>query len=480
MQVEEKIEYPFEYQILAAGFRIPGAIERFSKELKPEYVGFIHGLTGIYEIFKNQISYHKNIDTDLIDPIGFKSWLQDETDIVDALGGPTGLDKFMNELMLIELSDVDSMIKLTDFRANKRLQLDKLQELKQIISNKAQTSNKELEKISSLTKQIQDLESDLGYDPLASVRTANHISNDIDELWDIPPFLPTQYPALNKAMGYSADKGGFMRGAVTTIVALSGLGKSTLSRCLCNHWLDTGYTVLFINFEEAKPHWERTLMTQIVEKNIYAEAQTLSPEQKQKLSKKFKDKLADWGDRMMIRHDPDTLFFEDLEKWLRDILGHGARKPDIVVIDTIQSMFTKSGGRARWGEFEHIMVGLEKLAKDMDAVFIITAQQNISAVKENRDVINQSDMGGSVTITQKSSVVLFLTPMKDATGDQTFDERIMQVQIPKNRITGTAFSSLPPMLKYRDDIKSFVSWDAQEEDDRYNISLVDIDVSETY
>jgi replicative DNA helicase len=166
------------------------------------------------------------------------------------------------------------------------------------------------------------------------------------------------------------------------------------------------------------------------------------------------------------------LFFEDLEKWLRDVLGHGARKPDVVVIDTIQSMFTKSGGKARWGEFEQIMVGLEKLAKDMDAVFIITAQQNITSTKEKREVINQSDMGGSVTITQKSSVVLFLTPVKDATGDETFDESIMQVQIPKNRITGTAFANNPPMLKYRDDIKSYVAYSI-EEDARYDISTID-------
>ena len=122
-------------------------------------------------------------------------------------------------------------------------------------------------------------------------------------------------------------------------------------------------------------------------------------------------------------------------------------------------MFTKSGGRARWGEFEQIMVRLEKLAKDMDAAFILTAQQNINSTKEKREVINQSDMGGSVTITQKSSVVMFLTPMKDATGDETISETYMQVQVPKNRITGTVFASDPPIIQYDDRIKSYVNFD---------------------
>jgi len=450
----------FEYQILAASFSIPGAIQKFSKELDPINVGFIHGFTGIHEIYKSLVSYHSQIDTDIVDPVAFKSWLQSETEIVEAIGGVVVLDDLFIQILSTELSSVESIIKLTNYRANKRRQLDKLQELKFLITKKGQLNEDDKAKIGSLTDQIRELEKDLNYNPLASVRTAFDIADGVDDLWDIPPFLPTQFPALNQALGYSAETGGIPRSAITTIVALSGFGKSTLIRCLCNHWLDQGETVLFINFEETKSHWERTLMTQITKTNVYAEAQDIPENKKEWLTKVFKDKLAQWGDNLMVRHDPDTLFFEDLENWLRDILGHGVKKPTVVVIDTIQSMFTKSGGKARWGEFEQIMVRLEKLAKDMDAAFILTAQQNINSTKEKREVINQSDMGGSVTITQKSSVVMFLTPMKDATGDETLSDTLMQVQIPKNRITGTVFASNPPILQYDDRIKSYVNYDA--------------------
>lgn len=449
----------FEYQILAASFTVPGAIKKFTEELDPVSVGLIHGYTGIHEIYKSLVVYHSQIDTDMVDAIAFKSWLQSETEIVEAVGGVGVLEELFSQVMAVELSSVESIVKLTNFRANKRRQLDKLQELKQLITKKGQMSEDDKDKISLLTEQIRELERDLDYNPLASVRTANDIANDIDGLWDIPPFLPTQFPALNKALGYSEITGGIPRAAITTVVALSGFGKSTLVRCLCNHWLDNGEVVLFINFEETKQHWERTLMTQLTKTNIYAEAQELTTAKKAALTKQFQAKLAEWGDNLMIRHDPDTLFFEDLENWLRDILGHGVKKPTVVVIDTIQSMFTKSGGRARWGEFEQIMVRLEKLAKDMDAAFILTAQQNINSTKEKREVINQSDMGGSVTITQKSSVVMFLTPMKDATGDETISETYMQVQVPKNRITGTVFASDPPIIQYDDRIKSYVNFD---------------------
>lgn len=456
---DDKPEEVFEYQILAAALTVPGAIEKFSKEIEPTSVGLIHGLTGIHEIYKSLLSYHKNIDTPVVDPIGFKAWLHDESDVIEAIGGQSNLDKFIDQVLTVEVSSVDSIIKLTNFRANKRKQLDKLNELKVVIANKGQASDTELAKISSLTDQIRLLENDLNRDPFQSVRTGAKIAADIDLLWESVPFLPTQFKDLNKAIGYSEEFGGIPRGCVTTIAALSGYGKSTLAKCFCNHWLDNGHTVLFINFEEARQHWERTLMTQVVKKNIYAETFIMSSENKAKLSKRFQDKMYEWGDRLMVRHDPETLFFEDLEKWLRDILGYGARKPDAVIIDTIQSMFTRSGGKARWGEFEQIMVGLEKLAKDMDAAIIVTAQQNINSVKEKREEVNQSDMGGSVTITQKSSVTLFLTPVKDASGDDTIHANIMQVQIPKNRIAGTVFSGSPPLLKYDDSIKSYVPYE---------------------
>lgn len=453
----------FELQVLALGFKEPGAIATFKERLNPEDVGLIHGHTGIYELYKSMLSFYDKTRLDPVDPIAFESWLSTETDIYEALGGAEGVKELNARIETLELSNVESVIKLVEFRSRKRRQLSATAEIIELIDNKGNKSGQDLEKLVALTEQIKKLNSDLDYDPLAKVRTAADIANQIDDLWNVPPFLPTQYKSLNRAMGYT-DNGGFFRGGVHSIIAMSGFGKTTLARCLCNNWLDEGYTVLFINFEEPQQLWERTLMTQLIKKNVYAFAESISLDEKQELSDQFAAKLAEWGDRFMVRHDPETLFFEDLEVWLRDILTMGNRKPDVVVIDTIQSMFTKSGGKARWGEFEQIMVRLEKLAKDMDAVFIITSQQNNNAVKEKREVLNQSDTGGGVTIAQKSTVTLFITPKKLATGDDATDETIMQIQIPKNRITGTAFANDPPMMKYEDSIKSYLPFEVDYND----------------
>ena len=272
-------------------------------------------------------------------------------------------------------------------------------------------------------------------------------------------------------MGYTED-GGFFKGAVHAIIAASGKGKSTFAKCLVNNWVDNGYTCLYINFEEAIGHWERILMTQIIGKNVYLESDNWSEEEKLKHVTTFKNKLEEWGDRLMVRHDPDTPYFEDLERWLRDIINHADKTPDIVVIDTIQSMFTKSG-KPRWGEFEEMMVRLEKLARDMNCVLIITAQENSNRMREKREVVQQSDTGGSLAIQQKCAVTIFITEKKLISGDDSEDDNIMQLQIPKNRITGSSFLYNPPLVRYVDSKKIYEEYEPVSDADYDTGSLLD-------
>ncbi len=425
----ETPQYPIEYQVFALSLRNPGSIEYFDIQLPEDIVGTINNQIGINEFYKALLAYHHVTKLDIVDPIAFKAWLESETDIHSALGGSIGVDTMIDILLNIEISDHESIAQIIKHRANKQKQLNILQELEFILTQKGEKTQKEIQRISEITTEIKNLESELNFNPLDSVSTAEDISKRAEALLDIPSFLPTQYKSLNRAMGYT-DEGGFFRGAVHAIIAPSGKGKSTFAKCLVNNWADTGYRVLYVNFEEAISHWERVLMTQIIEKNVYAEAANWSQEEKAENLGKFQDKLNQWGDRFMVRHDPDTPYFEDLEKWLRSIMGHSELVPDVIVIDTIQSMFTRSSGKGkpRWGEFEEMMVRLEKLARDMNCVLIITAQENANRMKERREVVQQSDTGGSLSIQQKCAVTIFITEKKLISGDDSEDENIMQLQ----------------------------------------------------
>jgi replicative DNA helicase len=474
MTTDEKTNsYPLEYQIFALCLRKDGAIKFFSENLNSNIVGINHGENGIYEFYNALMAYYKATQLSIVDPIAFKSWLQTETEIHDALGGELGADVMFSILMNMDLSNSESILKLIEHKANKRKQIDYLQELQVLITQKSNKSDEDIERISVLTNKIRELENEINYNPLENVTTASDIAGRAEELLVIPNFLPTQFKSLNRAMGYT-DEGGFFKGAVHAIIAPSGKGKSTFAKCLVNHWVEVGYSALFINFEEAISHWERVLMTQIIGQNVYSEASKWPQQEKDKYLKIFKDKMEQWGDRFMVRHDPETPYFEDLERWLRDIMGHNAKLPDVIVIDTIQSMFTRGGkGKPRWGEFEEMMVRLEKLARDMDCAFIITAQENSNRMKEKREVVQQSDTGGSLAIQQKCAVTIFITDKKLASGDESEEDYVMQLQIPKNRITGSTFVYDPPLVRYNDSTKSYEEYETVKESTYDNSSILD-------
>lgn len=233
------------------------------------------------------MAYYRATQLDIVDTIAFKSWLKTETDIYDALGGPVGVDSMFSVLVNLDLSNSESVLKLIEHKANKRRQIDYLQELQMLITQKGNKSDEDVERISLLTAKIRELENQISYNPLDNVTTAKDISGRAEDLLVIPDFMSTQFKSLNRAMGYT-DKGGFFKGAVHAIIAPSGKGKSTFAKCLVNHWVDSGYSILYINFEEAKAHWERVLMTQVIEKNIYAEASNWSSEERKNTYKFLK------------------------------------------------------------------------------------------------------------------------------------------------------------------------------------------------
>jgi replicative DNA helicase len=457
---------PIEYGAFGLIFRQPGAISHFVENLTPDQMGALHGNTGFTQFYLALLDFHHRTGLDPVDPIAFQSWLETESEVAIALGGYAGVKVFIELACSADLPSPEAVVAVLRHKANKRLQVDALQELQLLVTRKEHKHQGDDGRIVFLTEQIRALEQEVGYDPLSFVETGHDLAGRGESLLNLPDFLPTQYPALNRVLGYDEVRGGFVRGGIYAILATTGHGKSTLARCLMTHWVEGGSTALFVNYEEPASMWERSLLIQLTKRNIY-EAPEPSAEEEEEIVGQYNKVLTGWGDRFMVRHDPETPYFEDLERWLRDILGHNARVPEVVIIDTIQSMFTKgSGSKPRWGQYEEMMVRLEKLAKDMHCVMIITAQENRDRVKEGREVVQISDIGGSIAIAQKATVTMHLTQKRNASHDESVDENVMEVQISKNRITGTRYSHDPALIRYDDATKSYYPWDASSHGSR--------------
>lgn len=459
MDLEPEKETPLEYNLFALAFKSPGAISHFAQTLPTEDVGLIDGNVGLNQFYLALCDFYDKTGCDPIDPVAFKSWLSVETDIQVALGGPDGVNAFMDVINGVELSNPEAVSKILRMRAGRKRQVQYTNELHSLLEQK-EHSEAEKTRISLLATMIRTISDETGQDPLSSVFTGGDLAELAESLWDLPDFLPTQYPSLNKALGYT-ENGGITKGALTAILAPSGQGKSTFAKGLANFWLDSGFSVLYVNYEEVASHWNRILMTQITGKNAYM-GEMIDELEKKQATELFREKLIKWGDRIMVKHDPETAYFEDLENWLRQLIGKNKKAPDAIIIDTIQSMFLKGGaGKPRWGQYEEMMVRLEKLAKDLGSAIVLTAQENTNRMKEKREVIMQSDTGGSISIVQKCTVTIHIVGVKN-NADLSEDETIAELQIPKNRITGTSFSHNPPKVRYDDDTKSFLPYEIED------------------
>jgi len=152
------------------------------------------------------MAYYKATQLDIVDPIAFRSWLKSETEIYEALGGSVGTETMFSILMNMNLSNAESILKLIEHKANKRKQIDYLQELQMLITQKSNKSDEDIERISLLTAKIRELENQINYNPLDNVTTAIDISSRAEDLLIIPDFMSTQFKSLNRAMGYT-DKG---------------------------------------------------------------------------------------------------------------------------------------------------------------------------------------------------------------------------------------------------------------------------------
>lgn len=469
------VDNDLELQVFALSMQKEGAIDYFAEHLPVAAIR--ESGKGQGEFYQTLLDFYSKTGADPIDKVALRSWIENETDLYEALGGEANVGLFFSQIDSVEEpSTPEAVAALLRYRHNKARQLVTVDELNELVKN-IDHSEDHITKINELADQIRQL-NQTGVDPLRSVYDGEKIASDADSLWDLPNFLPTPFKSLNRAMGYS-DESGFMKGAVHAILAASGKGKSTFAKNLMNHWVEDGRSVLYVNYEEARSHWERILFTQITQQNVY-KGNELSEVDKRHYTQIFKQKMMEWDGRFMVKHDPDTPYYEDMELWVRDVANRNGA-PDVIIIDTIQSMFLKGTGKSlpRWGQYEEMMVRLEKLAKDLDAAIIITAQENSNRMKERREVVQQSDIGGSLAIAQKSSVTIFITDAKTESGDDSIDETVMQLQIPKNRITGVAFMMDPPLVKYNDACKSYVELELPPLE-RYDSTLDVDDIGEPY
>ena len=134
--IEDTNDIPLEYQLFALCLKENGAIKYFHDNLSQELVGAIHGEKGIHEFYSALLSFYRSTGLEVIDPVAFKSWLSSESDIYNALGGLSGINIMLEIILNTEYTNKESVTELVKHKANKRKQINYLQELQILINKK--------------------------------------------------------------------------------------------------------------------------------------------------------------------------------------------------------------------------------------------------------------------------------------------------------------------------------------------------------
>jgi replicative DNA helicase len=372
--------------------------------------------------------------TDLI------NYIREDTDYYEAVGGDQLKDR------LVSLASMELGSWQQDSRRVQELyhQRELASGLQIAASIAAQQGNEA--QLSELMNRINQIQQAMeGNDPLVGVTSVDDLLLDLETIEEMPDFIPTRYPGLNRSIGYDPVRGGLVRGAVHSIIGAPGSGKSTFTISLLVGFLQAGKTVAYANYEIAKFIWDKFFFANCTGCNPFRIREypegffTGSKENFQKL-------LESWRGRLFVKHSHDTLFYEDIENWVKDLCREVS--VDVLIVDTLQSLevFGRKTNQ-RWQIYEYIMMRLERLAIEQNIAIIITGQENVNRMREGREEASMADTGGSISIEQKSAVVMHLII------PQTEDVDTVEIQITKNRVVGTSMTQRPVQFIYDDHYK---------------------------
>jgi len=425
-----------ETRVLAHGFNTAGAVSAFLDEgVKAEHFKSIANR----KVWEAICYCHVDGSQDKGNINDVVNYIREETDDYDYLGGPSLKERLVS-LSSLDLGSPRNDAKKLKEDASRREMADTLQIAAQLAQERG--NDKEFSEIMGRLNQLRE---EITYDPLDGVMQADDLLSSLDTIDQMPDFVPTRFPSLNAAIGYDPQRGGLAKGAVHALVGAPGAGKSTFTISLLTGFLESGQSVAFANFEITESLWVKFFFANCTGCNTLRMKdypQGFFERSKEKFSRLMKE----WEDRVFIKHSHSSLFYEDIETWIRDVSRD--KSIDVLIVDTLQSLEVGSRKYAtRWQAYEHIMMRLERLALDLNVAVLITGQENVNRIKEGRETASISDTGGSVAIEQKSAVVMHLIVPSDEIVDW------VEIQLTKNRVVGKISDASTIQFQYDDNYK---------------------------
>lgn len=201
--------------------------------------------------------------------------------------------------------------------------------------------------------------------------------------------------------------GGLGKGEIGLILAASGVGKSTILTKIANSALEDGKNVLQIIFEDTEDEIRRKHFT-IWSKIPLSELS----ERKEEAEKIITEKIKSIKNKLIIKKfDEDETTLIDIKNWIESYQKKFGIKFDMVVLDYLDCLDSHKKTTDQNQAELAIVKMLISMASKMDIPIWSALQANRQGF--NAELIDQTQMGGSIKRAQKTHFLMSIAKTAD-------------------------------------------------------------------
>lgn len=213
-------------------------------------------------------------------------------------------------------------------------------------------------------------------------------------------------------------RGGFPKGAVSLLIAGTGVGKSTLGSIFCCNAAQSGKKVLHIFFEDSKEEISQKYYAHMLNRNTFEfEGYTTDTNKYKEIATSLRQYSHNKNNFLkncvkMYRMKNGETTIDDIIAVVRKLKVMENFTPDFIFIDYFSCLRTSSNEVIRiqneWQAMERCMKRIEQFANSENIAILVAQQTNRNGMDEDTANKRMANIQGSYRITQPASIILYL------------------------------------------------------------------------
>lgn len=316
--------------------------------------------------------------------------LPSEEELKDLCRTSNEIDNEIIEALIKELRNTEITPYIKDKYA-KFIQQQQIVKLANTLLNNASKGNLDLTPIEEFKQETNVIEQQ--HKPIT-------LFDDLEEYINYKrEVIPTFHNALDEHLN-----GGLERGAITLLLAGTGIGKTTITTHLCNKMALQGFNVLQIVFEDNIQTIRNKHFAKLVKQNIKW-VDDNKKEVLQFLKKNYPTECKELMEHLRIVRLPNNqITIKEIEDYIQKV--NEDFKIDVISLDYLSCLKHTNNFQPPHIEEGEMVRDLERIANEMNIVLMLAEQLNRSGNGSDASMMN---VQGSISKAQDANTIILLS-----------------------------------------------------------------------